>query len=149
MGPNFKSHSRFSSLVVTAMCFTLLLTEKLRKAGQREKDESYIRILGAAMINALTTHENCSPPSWEHICDVIYPPEQHKEKTVLFKYVAACTMGDHHENFSVCDGFYRSSCSCESGCVCNEIFVSAEDALGLFYNNDVTESVRKWGSLSL
>ncbi len=104
----------------------------------------YIKILGATMIHALTTHAKSSRPLWEHICDVIYPPEHHKENTILYDYVAACTMGDRHCSFSLGDGFYRSSCSCQSGCVCNEVFVTAEDAVGFFLNNDVTESVKKW-----
>ena len=142
--PKNKDEEEYKRGRVTAMCFALLLTEELTKVGGLEQNESYIKILGAAMIHALTTHAKGSGPLWEHICDVIYPPEQHKEKTVLFDYVAACTMGDHHVNFSVCNRFYLPSCSCLSGCVCNEIHVSAVDALEFFLNNDVTESVRKW-----
>ena len=144
--PKNKDEEEYKQGRVTAMCFALLLTEELTKAGQREQEGSYIKILGAAMIHALTTHENSSQPLWEHICDVIYPPEQHKEETILFHYVATCTMGDHHYNFSVCDGFYRYMCSCPSGCRCNQMYVDAEDSLRFFLNNNSTKSVREWES---
>jgi len=127
---------------VTAMCFALLLTEKLMQP--LERNESHIKILGATMLHSLTTHVNSSRPLWEHICDVIYPPEQHKEKSELYRYVAACTMGDYHFNFSILDGFCRPTCSCSSGCQCNETFVRAEDSLGIFLKSDIAESATKW-----
>ena len=122
--PKNKDEEEYKQGRVTAMCFALLLTEEIIKAGQREQERSYIRILGAAMIHALTTHENSSRPLWEHICDVIYPPEQHKQETVLFHYVATCTMGDHHSNFSVSEG--------------------SQESLQIFLNKDIIESVWKW-----
>jgi len=141
--PKNKDEEEYKEGRVRAMCFALLLMEELTKARpERYGDDSNIKILGAAMIHALTTHG--SQPLWEHICDVIYPPKQHKEETILFDYMAACTMGDHHLHCSVRRGFYRPSCSCSARCVCNEIHVSAEDALGFFLNNNVIESVRKW-----
>ena len=142
--PKYKDEEEYKCGRVTAMCFALLLMEELTKAGGLEQNESYIKILGAAMIHALTTHANGSGPLWEHICDVIYPPGQHKEETILFDYVASCTMGDDSYNFSVGRGFLQSTCSCSSNCVCNEEYVCAEDALGFFLNNDIIESVRKW-----
>lgn len=138
--PRNKDEEEYKQGRVTAMCFALLLTEELRKP--RNHISGPIAILGAAMIHALTTHAEGSHPLWEHICDVIYPPNQHKEKTILFDYMAACT--NPNSPFSVLDGFYQSSCSCGSGCECNKIDVRAEEALGLFVNNDVVESVRKW-----
>lgn len=125
---------------LTAMCFALLVTEELTKGGgDYSSRDSTTTILGAAMIHALITYAAGSQPLWQHICDVIYPPDQHKEENVLFDYVAACTMGDHHNNFSIKSyGIDRYS-----------IHVSAEDALGFFLNNDVIESVRKWGELGV
>ena len=128
---------------VTAMCFTLLLMKELMKAGGRK--EGYINILGAGMIHALTTHANPSQPIWEHICDVIYPPQQHEEKTVLYNCVAACTMEGHHPNWGIDSGFYlKSTCLCSSGCLCNEMFVSAEDSLEFFLRRNIIESLRNW-----
>ena len=142
--PKNKDEEEYKCGRVRAMCFALLLMEELTKAGGLEQDRSYIKILGAAMIHALTTHANDSGPLWEHICDVIYPPGQHKEETILFDYVAACTMGSPYFNFSVGCGFLQSTCSCSSNCVCDQEYVFAEDALGFFLNNDIIESVRKW-----
>ena len=68
----------------------------------------------------------------------------YEEKTVFYNYVAACTMGEHHRNWGMDSGYWKSTCLCSSGCLCNETFVSAEDSLGVFMRRDVIESLRNW-----
>ena len=140
--PRNNNEEEYKQGRVTAMCFTLLLMKELMKAGGRK--EGYINILGAGMIHALTTHANPSQPIWEHICDVIYPPQQHEERTVFYNFVAACTMGEHHRKWGMYSGYWKSTCLCSSGCLCNETFVSAEDSLGFLMRRDVIESLRNW-----
>lgn len=160
--PPNEEEEKYKQGRVRAMCFALLLTEVLVTLQPDDHIYSYIKILGATMIHALTTHTNSSRPLWEHICDVIYPPEQHNEDSELYYYVAACTMGDEDLRFSLQCDYSRPLNSCKR--------VDAEDSLGIFLNspnlnlshspnpipgtnvqeeaflkNDIAESVMKWG----
>ena len=121
------------------MCLTLLIMDRVMKDRGFHR---HVKILGAAMIHALTTHAKSSRPLWEHLCDVMYPPEQHKDETALYHYVATCTFSDDNFQFGIVNpnnfGFRTV-----------RIITPLDEfngPLGYFLNHvdDMVESIRKW-----
>ena len=125
--PLDKEEATYKQGRVDAMCFVLLLVEDELKAGSRWGGR-HIKILAAAMIHALETQSTSSLSLWEHMCDVMYPPKQHKEETALCRYVASCTMGDAFCTFHIRDILRDDTVT----------------QLGHFLTADVADSVTKW-----
>ena len=144
----------------TAMIFVAILVEKLLKINQLEGEEDYIKILAVGMIHAV---ESCDKrfrsshqKQWEHICDVMFPPELWNGETIFEKYVKDCT--DHHSSLSLincghfkshvevkCPNFSKRSSWRNPWALCSVESRHADECLGLFLNNDVLESVRELG----
>ena len=144
----------------TAMIFVAILVEKLLKINQLEGEEDYIKILAAGMIHAVKSCDkrfrSSHQKQWEHICDVLFPPEHWEEKTNFSKYVLDCTgpyfslslsNGEHFERHVEvkCPNHSERSSWRNPWAMCSYNSRHADECLSLFLNSDVLESVRKLG----
>ena len=144
----------------TAMIFVVILVEELLKINQLEGEKDYIKILAVGMIHAVKSCDkrlrSSHKKQWEHICDVMFPPEQWKGETIFADYVVDCT--DHHSSLSLnkhthfrchvevkCPNHLNQSSWRNPSALCSYESCHADECLGLFLNNDVLESVRKLG----
>ena len=143
-----------------AMVFVMIVIEELLNINQLGGEEDYIKILAAGMIHAVTSCDNrlrsSDQKQWEHICDVMFPPEHWEEKTNFSKYVLDCSDSrsllsldksghfQYHVKVKGSDNLNPSCCG-PAWAKSSDESIHADDFLSLFLNNDVLESVRKFG----